>query len=302
MPDLGQWLILLVLGGVAAVAVGWPLRGGARGANRSAARRDDPDREALELRHRVALEALRDVEADRRAGSLDDAAYSRERGEAEERAARSLAELEAAPVTVPAADSPRGAGRRATLWLAAVLGVALLTGFALPAPVGLGQRTVVDQALADQLAAESARQAEIQRLLGKLGNDPRDAQVLSDLADAYLAGDSASDLQHAGAALQLLLALDPQSHSAYRRLITAYLTAGDLTDAAAATASYAAMASAKEPDIPFFRGLIARARGDSAEELTQFDRFLAIAGDDPRAAMVRSLRAEAAGELATPSL
>jgi cytochrome c-type biogenesis protein CcmH len=301
MPDLGEWLILLVLATAAAVAVGWPLRRDVSRSRRSAAARDDPEHERLELRHRVALEGLRDVEADRRAGSLDEAAYARERGEAEERAARSLADLEAAPASAPPADTPRGGGRRAALWLAAILGVGLLAGFALPGPIGLGQRTFVDQALADQLSAESARQAEIQRLLGLLGNDPQDAQVLSDLADAYLAGDSITDLQHAAAALQLLLALDPQSHSAYQRLITAYFTAGDLADATATTDSYAATAGANEPDIPFFRGLIARARGDSVGALAQFDRFLAIAGNDPRAAMIRSLRAEAAGELATPS-
>ncbi|HLA65813.1 MAG TPA: c-type cytochrome biogenesis protein CcmI [Candidatus Saccharimonadales bacterium] len=301
MPDLGQWLILLVLGIAAAVAVGWPLRREVSHSSGSATPRDNPEHEGLELRHRVALEGLRDVEADRRAGSLDDAAYERERGEAEERAARTLAELEAAPASAPPPATAQRGGRRAALWLAVILGVGLLAGFALPGPIGLGQHTVVDQALADQLAAESARQAEIQRLLGLLGNNPQDAQVLSDLADAYLAGDSSTDLQHAAVALRLLLALDPRSHSAYQRLITAYFTAGDLTDATATIDSYAAIAGANEPDIPFFRGLIALARGDSAAALAQFDRFLTIAGDDPRAAMIRSLRAEAAGELATPS-
>jgi cytochrome c-type biogenesis protein CcmH len=301
MPDLGQWLVLLVLGAAAAVAIGWPLRGEFKRASASAGPRDDPEHEALELRHRVALEGLRDVEADRRAGSLDDAAYQRQRGEAEERAARSLAELEAAPARSQVVATRPGGGRRAALWLAGVLGVALLAGFALPAPNGLGQRTIVDQALADQLAAESARQAEIRRLLGLLGSDPRDVQAFSDLADAYLAGNSPSDLQHAALALQAVISLDPQNRSAYRRLITAYLTAGDLPDAKATTDSFAAVAGEAEPDIPFFRGLIARAQGDSAGALTQFDRFLAIAADDPRASMIRSLRAEAASELATPS-
>ncbi len=47
----------------------------------------DDDHEAALLRHRVALEALRDVEADRRSGSLDDAAYAEQLAEAEARAA-----------------------------------------------------------------------------------------------------------------------------------------------------------------------------------------------------------------------
>jgi cytochrome c-type biogenesis protein CcmH len=299
MPDLGQWLILLVLAAGASFVIGWPLR---RSANRVATRPGpDADREALELRHRVALEGLRDVEADRRAGSLDDAAYQRERAEAELRAARSLADLDAGG-SVTAVSSPTpAAGRRAAAWLAGVIGVALLVGFALPAPLGLGQRTVVDQALADQRAAESARQAEIQRLLGQLGGDPRNPRVLSDLADAYLAGESLGDLQRAAAALIILVSVEPQNHSAYRRLISAYLAAADTADAEAATNSYARIAGDREPDIPFFRGLIARAEGDAERAIDQFDGFLAMAADDPRAAMVRSLRAELEGQLGSPS-
>jgi len=299
MPDLGQWLILVLLAAGAAVVIGWPLR--ASTSSVAAGASPDADREALELRHRVALEALRDVEADRRAGSLDDASYARERTEAELRAARSLADLDAAR-SVQAAPGPAPtAGRRAASWLAGILGVALLIGFVLPAPLGLGQRTVVDQALADQQAAESARQAAIQRLLGKLGSDPRNPQVLSDLADAYLAGDSVSDLQRAAAALIILVSVEPEDRSAYRRLITAYLAAGDTADATAATDSYARIAGTTEPDIPFFRGLIARAQGNAAQAVDQFNSFLAMAADDPRAAMVRTLRAELEGELSSPS-
>jgi cytochrome c-type biogenesis protein CcmH/NrfG len=298
MPDLGQWLILLVLAAGAAVVTGWPLRRSANGVGTRPS--PDADHEALELRHRVALEGLRDVEADRRAGSLDDAAYQRERADAELRAARSLADLEAGSVAAVSAPAP-AAGRRAAVWVAGIIGVALLVGFALPSPVGLGQRTVVDQALADQQAAESARQAQIQRLLGQLGGDPRNPQVLSDLADAYLAGDSLRDLQRAAAALIILVSVEPRDHSAYRRLITAYLAAGDTADASAATASYAGVAGSAEPDIPFFRGLIARADGDAAQAVAQFDSFLAMAGDDPRGAMVRSLRAELESQLSSPS-
>ena len=36
----------------------------------------DDGRDAAEIRHRVALEALRDVEVDRRAGSLDESGYA----------------------------------------------------------------------------------------------------------------------------------------------------------------------------------------------------------------------------------
>lgn len=298
MPDLLQWALLAALGLLAGAAIGWPLL-----RVRAAAPDPDADREARALRHRIALEALLDVEADRRAGSLDDASYRRERADAEERATLTLAQLDAPPgLPEPESARPEG-GRSAAAWLGAGLAAALLVGFALPAPAGLSERTVVNQALSDALAREADRQADIQRLLTALEADSQDAEVLSDLADAYLAGSTAQDLQRAAVALQVLIAVEPQDRSAYRRLITAYLAAGDRTDAQAATDAYATFAGSEEPDIPFFRGLIAFRSGDSAAAVRHFDRFLLLAPDDDRAAMVTSLRAEAAGQLpgASPS-
>ncbi|MEP7083033.1 MAG: c-type cytochrome biogenesis protein CcmI, partial [Chloroflexota bacterium] len=85
----------------------------------------DDDHEAAVLRHRVALEALRDVEADRRSGSLDDEAYAEQLAEAEARAAATQVALGGAP---PATARPamRSGARATGLVLAAVIGVALL--------------------------------------------------------------------------------------------------------------------------------------------------------------------------------
>ena len=293
MPDLGQWLMLAVIGLAIAAAIAWPLLrpGAATSVTDSGA-----EAEARALRHRVALDGLLDVEADRRAGSLDEASYARERAEAEARAAQTL--VPAGPAAPAASASPRrSTGRVAATWLGVALAAALVVGFALPAPIGLAERTLVNEALAEELAREADRQAEIQRLLGLLGTDPQDAAVLSDLADAYLAGSSPEDLQRAAVALQLVLAIEPQDRSAYRRLITAYISAGDLTDAQAATDSYAGIADPDEPDIPFFRGLIAFRSGEAAAAVRHFDRFLALAPEDDRVPMVTGLRAEAAGEL-----
>ena len=300
MPEVVQGLLLAGLGLATAAAIGWPLIRPRTGAVAPPAAESEV--EARALRHRVALDALLDVEADRRAGSLDDASYERERAEAEARAAETLTE----PLQVPASPEPAArpaAGRRMAIWLGAALGAGLLIGFVLPAPAGLAERTVVNQALADELAREAARQAEIQRLLGALTADPKNPQVLSDLADAYLAGTSLQDLQRAAVALEVLLGVEPQNGSAYRRLVTAYISAADWTDARAATDSYAAIAAANEPDIPFFRGLIAFRQRDNGTAIREFDRFLLLAPHDARASMVISLRAEAAGELsgASPS-
>ncbi|MEX1073049.1 MAG: hypothetical protein WED86_05055 [Chloroflexota bacterium] len=296
MPDLGTLALLVVLVLVTGAAVGWPLL-----RPRPTRSAGNPEHEARVLRHRIALEALLDVEADRRAGSLDDAAYQRERAEAEERAAVTLAEVEA-PRQRPAVPSTRDAGGgRTVALLGAALAAGLLVAFALPEPFSLAPQTVVNQGLADALAREAERQAEIQRLLTAVEANPDDPALYSDLADAYLGGSSAEDLQRAAVALQVVIGLDPENRSAYRRLITAYIAAGDDADAQAATDSYAGFADPDEPDIPFFRGLIAFRTGEAAAAVRHFDRFLVLAPDDERAAMVASLRADAAGQLSSAS-
>jgi len=284
-----------VVAGGALLAIAWPLLGAPRDPAHDATG-PDPEQESREVRLRVAVETLRDVEADHRAGLLDEESYARQRAEAEERAAASLHARDASGA--PSAAAQVRTGTRAALVVAGVLVVALLAGFALPRPVGIGEATSTNQALADAMAREEARQAQISALLDRLGADPRDAGVLSDLADAYLAGGSADDRRLAAVALLALLSLEPENASAYRRLVTAYINAGDWADAAAATDAYAGVAGEDEPDIPFFRGLIAlRGDGDAQAAIGYFDRFLELAPDDPRAAMVASLRAEAAGRL-----
>jgi cytochrome c-type biogenesis protein CcmH len=295
MPDLAQWALLAVIGLAVAATIGWPLL---RRGSSTVSFDKEAEAEARALRHRVAIDALFDVEADRRAGSLDDASYERERAEAEARAAATLEPVRPNP------SKPRASGRSArpmVVALATLVALALVIGFALPGSIGLGQRTVVNQALADQIARESDRQAEIQRLLGLFEANPQNAQVVSDLADAYLAGDSGEDLQRAAVALQILLALEPENHSAYRRLINAYLVTAHYDDAQATTDSYATITDPDEPDIPFYRGVIAFRRGDNATAVAEFDRFLQLAPDDGRGQMVKGLRAEAAAALAGAS-
>lgn len=292
---MSEWLLLLVVGGAAGLAIGWPLlrRGPERVVGRGTAD------ETLAVRYRLAVEALRDVEADRRAGSLDEAGYAVQRAEAEAHAAATVAALEAAgpQPSQPGPPLALGGGRRGIGIVAGLLAIGLVAGFALPEPIRLAERTVVNQPLADAIALEEARRDEIQALLTRIADDPRDVAALSALADTYLAGESRDDLQRAAAALLLVINLEPEDASAYRRLVTAYIRAGDWANARAAVDAYAGFAEPDEPDIPFFLGLLAlRGEGDAAEARRQFDRFLRLAPDDPRAAMVRGLRAEAAGD------
>lgn len=297
MPDLSQVFALLAVGGSVALAVALPfLRPPASGRDRSSS--DELEQSAL--RREIAFEALRDLESDRAAGGLDEGQYRVLREEAESRAARALASLDAEQASAPsshAAPSPSGGpGPRVAMTLGAVIGVLLLAGFVAPG-TPLANPTIVDSELAAANAAEEARQAEIDRLLERLATDPRDAAAFSELADAYLAGSTEQDLARGAAALLAVIQLEPENEGAYTRLITAYIRAADYENAAAATRAFARLEPGSA-DLAFFEGIIAlRGDGDAAAAIEAFDRFLELAPDDPRAGMVRTLRAEAAGEL-----
>ena len=256
----------------------------------------EDERDAAAVRHRVAIETLRDVEADRSAGSLDDAAYADQLTQAETRAAATRAALEQ-PTTQPARRrQATERGRRLGLLAAGVIGALLIVGALLPA-TGLATRVVVNQALADAQAGEAERQDRIVELLGDLDPDAPDAATLSALADAYLAGSSGDDLVRAAVTLQLLVEVEPDRADAYERLMTAYLRAGDYPNARAVHDSYARVVTADPVELAFFDGLIAlRGENDAAAALEAFERFLELAPDDPRAGMVRGLRDEAAAQ------
>ena len=260
-----------------------------RPAVRSAAGSDDAD--AAALRHRVALEALRDVEADRRAGSLDDAAYAEQLRQAEERAAVTRSALERE--TPPEVPAQKRGGRSTALLAAGAIGVALIAGSVLPA-TGIGNTTAINQPLADAQAAETARQERIGDLLAAFAERSDDPTIISALADEFLAGSTPEDLARAAASLQLLIQLEPERADAYERIMSAYLRAGDAANARAAHDSYATLATADPVEVAFYDGLIAlRAENDVPAAIEAFDRFLELAPRDPRADMIGALRDEA---------
>jgi tetratricopeptide (TPR) repeat protein len=283
---MGELLLLILVGGSVALAVAWPLLGTAVGAPEP---EPDPEREAAIVRHRLALEALRDIEADHRAGSLDDAAYRAQREEAEAHAARTLRDLEA---VAPAEQAETTKGEEAVKdeeaapslarrWrlpalVGGVLALLLLAAFAAPPPFGIAER--------------DARIERIRQLTDAVSADPRDVDALGELADLYLAGGSPDDVARALASLILMRDAAPQSRDANQQLVTILVRTGLWDDAEAATDRYAEVVGEDDPDIPFFRGLIARGIGDDEEAVRQFDRFLEMAPDDPRAEMIRGLR------------
>ena len=283
MPEPVLLIVGLVIAGAAVLA---PLRGRVTAVV-------DEELEAARVRHRVALEALRDLQADRRAGSLDDTAYAEQIADAEARAATTRAALDES--TTPQPQPSPGGSRTVAIAVAALIGLVLVAGSLLPA-AGIANGTVVNEALADARSAEQARQDRIGALLDVLAEDSEDPETLSDLADAYLAGPSADDLARAAAALQLLIALEPDRADAYERILAAYLRAGDHANARAALTAYAERPTAAPVEVAFFDGLIAlRGENDPERAREAFDRFLELAPDDPRADMIRGLRDEATG-------
>ena len=254
-----------------------------------APRLPEEDRDALALRHRIAIEGLRDVEADHRSGSLDETAYHAERALAQERAVATRAALDATPAP-PEAQRGRDA-RLLVGGVGIVLGVLLAGGVLLGLPANLANATVTNQALADRIAQEDARQSRITELLGQLRVDPEDVDTLTELADLYLASGTQADRNAAQPLLLLLAALEPDDTDAFEKLARAYLQSGQPDDAAAVVDRIEAIDPASV-EIPFFRGLIARQRGDDAAARAAFEAFLQAAPDDARGSMVRGLIAE----------
>ncbi len=272
---MGELLLLILVAGTVVLAVAWPLLDSTPPALEA---EPDPELEAARVRHGLALEALRDIEADHRAGSLDEEAYHLQREEAEAHAARTLRALEA---ITPAEDSdaptaPRARGWRLPAIVGGVLAVLLLAAFAAPSPFGVAEK--------------DARLERIRQLTDTVAANPRDIDALAELSDLYLAGGTADDAAHALASLLLLRDAAPESRDANQRLVTLYIRTGLWDDADAATDRYAEVVGEDDPDIPFFRGLIARGSGDDAEAIRQFDRFLELAPDDVRVEMVQGLR------------
>ena len=251
----------------------------------------DDARDAAEVRHRVALETLRDVEADRRAGSLDERGYAEQLAEAEARAA---ATADALDVPLGSAPFGRAAGRTAAIVTAGVLAAVLVAGSLVPAG-GVANSTEVNEAMAAAEEADADRRDGIEVLLDDLEERPDDTDTLSELADAYLAGSTAEELRRAAVTLQILIALDPERADAYERIVGAYVRAGDYVNARRALDAYAEVATADPAEVAFLDGFIAVGENDVDAAVEAFDDFLRLAPDDPRAEMVRRLRDEAGG-------
>ena len=246
------------------------------------------------LRHRVALETLRDVEADRRAGSLDDATYAEQLAAAEARAAITRAALDD-PQRRPAcrrrAAPARRRGRSSARAAAAVIGALLVVGSALPA-TGIANGVVAELRPPVAEAAESARRDRIDELLGRppptLATRPRCRRWQTNTSGRVerggprRSGRRAAGIDRDRARPRRRVRADHRCVSPRRRP----------KNARSVPTSYEALEAADPVEVAFFDGLIALREGESAAaaapSIASSSSF-----DDPRASMVRGLRDEA---------
>ena len=237
MPDLAQWALLAAIGLVVA------------GARRMAAPREA--RRVGHLRHAAGGRGAR------AAPPRGARCAARRRGRSSRRLARRRLLRAGArrgrgargrnPRARPLADDsapPAGAPRRGLVGVpGALVALALAGRLCAPGSIGLGQRTVVNQALADAIRAGG----------GSAGRDPAPARpVRGKPAGSRRSSPTwpmptwraaaAEDLQRGGGRPADPARARAGEPSAYRRLINAYIVTGYYDDAQATTDAYATIA------------------------------------------------------------
>ena len=186
----------------------------------------DETRDGAEVRHRVALETLRDVEADRRAGSLDEAAYAEQLAEAEARAAATAD----CPGGRSAHRSSPGDGSRRPHRRhrdGRVLAVVLVGARCCP-PAGVANSDRRERGAGCRRGRRGGPPGPDRGRCwpGSWSNARTTPTALSELADAYLAGSTAGGPASSPLRLlQVLIRSSPERADAYERVVGAYLRA-----------------------------------------------------------------------------
>lgn len=300
------WAVLLAAAALSALAAGGVLRPFLTG---RAAPLEPPD--PLEEERASLLRALRELERDRRSGTVEEEAYRALREETERRAVavlRALRAREGAPWALEAGDvaawrdsggwralrgdagAPPQAGDRSASPLAA----AVLVTFLVAAGVSL--------ALSSALRARAPGEPITGAAVGgptdlaffeqRVREHPNDPAARLDLADRYL---EAGDVRSATAQYLVALELDPRNPEALARLGFVLFRSGRPEPGLEAVDR----ALRVDPDYPealYYRGLILLRGLDRPEEAAlAFRAYLEAAPFGARREEVRDLLAEAEG-------
>lgn len=244
----------------------------------------DTDHRALRDERDFLLRSIEDLEDQRAAGEIDEAAYEQLLEDYTARAAaalRSLASAENEPRAEPPTTGPRRRWPVAVV-LAAVVVVALVL-----LPRALRDRqpgeTVTGNA---QSAATSVPLEDLERRAAERAEDPG-AQLA--LARALL---EVRDLVGALKAYDRAAALDPSNPEPHAYGGWIVLLAG-LTDEALPRLDRAIAADAAYPDARFFRAMALRRADRAAEAVDELESYLRLVGDvDPMRPQVEALLVE----------
>jgi uncharacterized protein (TIGR02996 family) len=260
----------------------------------------DPDALAsLESERDFLLRSLRDLDAEREAGNLDDERYQTLKDDYTARAAAVLRSIEEGGDARPA--PPPVTKRRKVLTGGGVLAFVLVAALALAAAAGkrhngqtiTGNAQSASQSSGDQ--ADSARRAALER---QVQEHPDDASAHLVYARYLL------EKGEATAAVKEYVAtakLDPKNAeaNAYAGWVSFLAaqssnadpkTASELTDRALARLDAAVAASDTYPDAHFFRGMVQlRGKNNPKAAVPEFERYLALVPTGPLDDQVKSL-------------
>jgi uncharacterized protein (TIGR02996 family) len=260
----------------------------------------DPDALAsLESERDFLLRSLRDLDAEREAGNLDDERYQTLKDDYTARAAAVLRSIEEGRDARPAAAPVTK--RRKVLTGGGVLAFVLVAALALAAAAGkrhngqtiTGNAQSASQSSGDQ--ADSARRAALER---QVQEHPDDASAHLVYARYLL------EKGEATAAVKEYVAtakLDPRNAeaNAYAGWVSFLAaqssnadpkTAAELTDRALARLDAAVAASDTYPDAHFFRGMVQlRGKNNPKAAVPEFERYLALVPTGPLDDQVKSL-------------
>jgi uncharacterized protein (TIGR02996 family) len=267
----------------------------------SPATRFDADALAsLESERDFLLRSLRDLDAERDAGNLDEERYRALKDDYTARAAAVLRSIEEGRDARPAA--PPVAKRRKVLTGGAILAFVLVAALALAAAAGkrhAGQ-TITGNAQSGRAPAtadpsDAARRAALERQVQEHPDDPTahvvyarfllekgeaTAAVKEYVATARLDPKNPEANAYAG----WVSFLAAQSANADPR------TAAELTDRALSRLDAAVAAADDYPDAHFFRGMVQlRGKGNPRAAVPDFERYLALVPSGPLNDQVKSL-------------
>jgi cytochrome c-type biogenesis protein CcmH/NrfG len=251
----------------------------------------DPDALAsLESERDFLLRSIRDLDAEREAGNLDDERYTALKDDYTARAAAVLRSIEAGRDARPAAAAVNQ--RRKLVTGAAIVAFVVVAALALAAAAG---RRHPGETITGNAQSAANRRAALEQQVKEHPDDPAahlvfgryllESQEWSEAVKQYLVAAKLDPKNpEANAYAGWMLFQVAQSPNGDPKTVT------ELTDGALARLDAAVAASETYPDAHFFRGMVQfRGRNNAKAAVGDFERYLALVPNGPLNDQVKSL-------------